>query len=173
MSEPFIAEIKIWGTNFAPRGWAFCDGQILPISQHTALFSIVGTIYGGDGRTTLAIPNLKGRTAIHAGRGPGLTERRVGEVGGAANVTLAETQIPNHNHKVAVALAPVGGDDDPGGKVLGRSVGASIYTAAANPVAMAAEALPAVGGGQTHSNQQPYLAINYCIALVGVFPSRS
>ena len=140
MAEPFIAEVRIWANNFAPRGWAFCDGQLLQIAQNTALFSLIGTIYGGDGRTTMAVPNLKDRLCMHPGSGPGLTPRKVGQTGGVTQVTLTSTQMANHNHTANVNLQP-GNDDDAAGKVIARAVGANLYAAPANPVAMANEAL--------------------------------
>jgi microcystin-dependent protein len=173
MSEPFIAEIRIFAGNFAPRGWAFCNGQLLPVAQNTALFSLIGTTYGGDGRTTTALPNLQGRAPMHPGRGPGLTSRRLGESGGSETVTLSEAQIPNHNHPL-MASAEDADDDDPGSnKSLATTVDASVYNTGQNLVPMANEALPAAGGSQSHNNMQPYLAINFIIALTGLYPSRS
>lgn len=173
MSEPFIAEIRIFAGNFAPRGWAFCNGQLLPISQNTALFSLIGTTYGGDGRTTTALPNLQGRAPMHPGRGPGLTERRLGQIGGVETVTLTEAQMPAHGQSIQGTSDPAQ-DDDPGpGKSLARSEGADVYGAPQNLVPMAAQTLGSAGGGQQHNNMQPYLAINFIIALVGLYPSRS
>ena len=172
MSEPFVAEIRIFAGNFAPRGWAFCNGQLLPIAQNTALFSLIGTTYGGDGRTTTALPNLEGRAPMHPGRGPGLTDRRLGQRGGVETVTLTEAQMPNHHHPFMASPSP-GESPSPGGNAFGRPVGGSIYGAATNLVPMAEQALPAAGGSQAHNNMQPYLAINYIIALVGLYPSRS
>ncbi len=173
MSEPFTAEIRIFAGNFAPRGWAFCDGQLLPIAQNTALFSLIGTTYGGDGRTTTALPNLQGRAPMHPGRGPGLTARRLGQKVGVETVTLSEAQIPSHNHTAradsssAVAGAPTntsafartGGDLD-------------AYLTATPNVDLASSTLSTTGGGQAHTNLQPFLAINFIIALVGLYPSR-
>jgi microcystin-dependent protein len=169
MSEPFIAEIRIFAGNFAPRSWAFCNGQLLPISQNTALFSLIGTTYGGDGRTTTALPNLKGRAPMHPGRGPGLTSRRLGQRGGVETVTLSEAQMPNHTHTM------VGNDDDPdqtspvGGFL---ATGTNMYDSTTNTT-LASSTLPSAGGSQTHNNMQPYLAINFIIALQGLYPSRS
>ena len=129
MSEPFIAEIRIFAGNFAPRGWAFCDGQLLPISQNTALFALIGTTYGGDGRTTTALPNLQGRAPMHPGRGPGLTSRRLGQNGGSETITLTEAQLPNHTHGVEVS-GRVGSDNDPSASVrLSRTSGGFLYAA--------------------------------------------
>jgi microcystin-dependent protein len=174
MSEPFIAEIRIFAGNFAPRGWAFCDGQLLPISQNTALFSLIGTTYGGDGRTTTALPDLQGRAPMHPGRGPGLTDRRLGEKVGTETVTLSEAQMPNHNHTLNGVQRPAQ-QDDPGDTFFpGVTVGATPYQSSANNlVDMANQALVNAGGSQAHNNMQPYMAINYIIALVGLYPSRS
>jgi microcystin-dependent protein len=172
MSEPFIAEIRIFAGNFAPRGWAFCNGQLLPISQNTALFSLIGTTYGGDGRTTTALPNLQGRAPMHPGRGPGLTARTLGQQGGAETVTLTEAQMPGHNHAATVYGRP-GDLGDPAGRSLARSSGANVYAPANSLVPMGSNALTATGGGSPHNNVQPYLALNFIIALVGLYPSRS
>jgi len=173
MSDPFIAEIKIFAGNFAPRGWAFCNGQLLPISQNTALFSIIGTTFGGDGRTTTALPNLQGRAPMHPGSGPGLTTRRLGESSGVETVTLSEAQMPNHSQAIQAMDSPAD-DDDPGpNKSLARPVGADTYGLASSLVPMAQESLGQAGGSQPHNNMQPYLATNFIIALVGLYPSRS
>lgn len=174
MSEPFIAEIRIFAGNFAPRGWAFCDGQLLPIAQNTALFSLIGTTYGGDGRTTTGLPNLQGRAPMHPGRGPGLTPRNLGQSGGTTTVTLTDAQMPAHRHSVQAVWPIPADDDDPGGNLLGVPAGASIYREFSGSLNnMADEALLATGGGQAHSNLQPYLAMYFIIALVGLYPSRN
>lgn len=176
MSEPFIAEIRIFAGNFAPRGWAFCDGQLLPISNNTALFSLIGTTYGGDGRTTTALPNLQGRAPMHPGRGPGLTSRRLGEKVGTETVTLSEAQIPSHSHTVR-GTTTAGAAGAPGNtSSIGRtSITDRLYqtNTTANIVEMASETISTTGGGQPHANQQPYLAMNFIIALQGLYPSRS
>lgn len=174
MSEPFIAEIRIFAGNFAPRSWAFCDGQLLPISQNTALFSLIGTTYGGDGRTTTALPNLQGRAPMHPGRGPGLTDRRLGERGGVEMVTLSEAQMPNHTHTLR-AVTEFGDLFGPSDRSLARSRSGSIYqtNTSASLVSMNEQALPNAGGSQAHNNLQPFLAINFIIALQGLYPSRS
>ncbi|PHR95908.1 MAG: phage tail protein [Oceanobacter sp.] len=179
MSEPFIGEIRIMGCNFAPRGWATCDGQLLPISQNTALFSLLGTVYGGDGRSTFGLPNLQGRAAMHPGRGPGLTARRLGEVTGVASVSLSEAQLPAHKHIVnGVQGARDSGSPAPT-KMMAADAGTTgdnvVYVEASETVntTMAAEALSTTGGGQPHENRQPMIGMNYCIALVGLYPSRS
>lgn len=172
MSEPFVAEIRIFAGNFAPRGWAFCNGQLLPISQNTALFSLIGTTYGGDGRTTTALPNLQGRAPMHPGRGPGLTDRRLGQRGGVETVTLTEAQMPQHRHS-AEATTDTGVTNEPvnhyPATVLGR--GSNLYKSSGSHTPM--DPLRNSGGSQPHNNMQPYLAINFIIALVGLYPSRS
>ena len=172
MSEPFIAEIRIFAGNFAPRSWAFCNGQLLPISQNAALFSLIGTTYGGDGRTTTALPNLQGRAPMHPGRGPGLTARQLGQRGGTETVTLSEAQMPNHTHTSNSLPAP-GNRPSPDESVLARTIGATPYVPSASLVAMADQALQNAGGSQAHNNLQPFLTINFIIALQGLFPSRS
>jgi microcystin-dependent protein len=172
MSEPFIAEIRIFAGNFAPRSWAFCDGQLLPISQNTALFSLIGTTYGGDGRTTTALPNLMGRAPMHPGRGPGLTSRRLGERGGVETVTLTEAQMPNHNHSWRAAEDPADLQAPAPNRTMTRS-SVNAWTAPNNLVPLAEQALQDAGGSQAHNNMQPYLVMNFIIALQGLYPSRS
>lgn len=173
MSDPFIAEIKIFAGNFAPRGWAFCDGQLLQISQNTALFSLVGTTYGGDGRTTFGLPDIQGRLVMGPGSGPGLTPRLLGERAGAETATLGASQLPSHTHPAVGAHPVPADDDDPQGKALAATPGANVYGAPASLVDMASDSLTTTGGTDAHSNMQPYLALHYIIALVGLFPSRS
>ncbi|HOP21495.1 MAG TPA: tail fiber protein [Gammaproteobacteria bacterium] len=178
MSEPFIAEIRIFAGNFAPRSWAFCNGQLLPISQNTALFSLIGTTYGGDGRSTTALPNLQGRAPMHPGRGPGLTARRLGERGGTQSVTLTEAQIPNHNHSVTADANPGGfgggGADtpDPVNHYLASTSASGQFYANGNSNVVAMSEVTTAGGSQAHNNVQPVIAINYIIALQGLYPSR-
>jgi len=175
MSEPFIAEIRIFAGNFAPRGWAFCDGQLLPVSQNTALFSLIGTTYGGDGRSTTALPDLQGRVPMHPGRGPGLTSRRLGQRGGDETVTLSEAQMPSHTHSQMATAENGGYGSLTSDMALARSRGGSLYQTAtsSNLVDMDERSLPATGGSQAHNNLQPFLTINFIIALVGLYPSRS
>lgn len=171
MSEPFIAEIRIWAGNFAPRGWAFCDGQLLPVSQNTALFSLIGTTYGGDGRSTTALPNLKGRAPMHPGRGPGLTDRRLGQRGGTETVTLTEAEMPNHAHTLLGSGPASQNVPTNAGHATNPSV--RQYAAPNNLVDTADTALGNTGGSQAHNNMQPFLTLSFIIALVGLYPSRS
>jgi microcystin-dependent protein len=175
MSEPFIAEIRIFAGNFAPRDWAFCDGQILPIANNTALFSIIGTTYGGDGRTTMALPDMRGRAPMEQGHGPGLTPRQIGEQVGTTDVTLTEAEIPDHTHTIR-AKAAMGGTATPGPSVslAGASFGDRLYQndTDTNLVGMSPAAITPSGGNQAHSNLQPFLVVNFIIALFGFFPSR-
>jgi len=174
MSDPFVAEVRIFAGNFAPRNWAFCDGQLLPIAQNTALFSLVGTTYGGDGVSTFALPNLQGRAAMHAGSGPGLTSRSLGENGGAETVTLTAQQLATHQHALGANQSSGANDDDPGPTAVpGASVGMNLYGVASNPVDMADGVVDSTGGGQAHNNMQPYLVLNYIIATIGVYPSQN
>jgi microcystin-dependent protein len=171
MSEPFIAEIKIFAGNFAPRGYAFCNGQLLPIAQNTALFSLVGTTYGGDGRTTLGLPNLHERLPMHPGNGPGLSQRRLGQNGGNDTATLTDQQIPPHTHAVQAANAAPTTDTPTGA----YPANAPAFEAgdAGGLVSMSSDAMASAGGGGAHGNQQPYLNLAFIIALVGTFPSRN
>lgn len=173
MSEPFIAEIRIFAGNFAPRGWAFCNGQLLPISQNTALFSLIGTTYGGDGRTTTALPNLQGCAPMHPGRGPGLTERLLGQRGGTETETLSEAQMPQHTHNLMAINAPATTYAPGPANSLARSVGGNAFQSSASNTDLNADALESAGGGQPHNNMQPFLAMNFIIALTGLYPSRS
>lgn len=176
MSEPFIAEIRIFAGNFAPRGWAFCDGQLLPVAQNTALFSLIGTTYGGDGRTTTALPNLKGRAPMHPGRGPGLTTRVLGQRLGTETVTLLESQIPSHSHTMRGSSSRGDASITPGKTAsLSRSRGGSLYqtNTSSSLVNLASQAVADTGGSQAHNNLQPFLAMNFIIALLGLYPSRS
>jgi len=168
MADPFVAEIKIFTGNFAPKGHAFCNGQLLPIVQNTALFSLLGTTYGGNGVTTFALPNLQGRAPLHPGQAPGLSQRVLGETGGSAAVALQSSEIPAHNHGPLHVHDAPGTSGTPGvAKNLAKAP-SNIYGPAANLVAMG----DAIGGGAPHENRQPYLALNFIIALQGVFPAR-
>ena len=174
MSDQFLAEIRIFGFNFPPTGWAFCNGQLMPLSQNTALFSLLGTTYGGDGKSTFALPDLQGRAPMHQGQGPGLSLHDLGETGGSETVTLLESEIPSHAH----ALNAQGSNsnlNDPAGAVLARPFGGgNLYkTPTGAPLAaMAGTSLAPAGGDTPHNNLQPYLTFYFCIALQGVFPPR-
>lgn len=176
--EPFIAQITLFAGNFAPRGWAFCNGQVLSIAQNTALFSLVGTTYGGNGQTTFALPDLRGRVPIHPGQGPGLSTYSLGQVAGSETVTLTTNQIPAHTHNLMGSTAN-GSAPSPAGNALAQSYDANtlnnVDTYAAGPAtsALHPSSISATGSSQPHSNIQPYTCINYIIALEGVFPSRN
>jgi len=174
MSAPFVAEIRIFPFNFAPKGWAQCNGQLLPLSQNTALFSLVGTFYGGDGKSTFALPNMMGNVPIHQGQGNGLSEYFLGQTGGSENVSLLESEIPSHNHSVQCALQSAAGLTPGPTVVLGKSNGIFAYTLITNTniVSMSPNAIAPTGGDLPHNNMMPYLALNFCIALQGIFPPR-
>lgn len=178
--EPYIGEISIYAFNFAPRDWANCDGQLLPISQNTALFSLLGTTYGGDGRTTFALPDLRGRVAIHTGHGPGLSNRLQGSRGGQESVNLSVVQIPSHNHTSTATVHATdnsGDADTPSNNVWAKKARDDDYSSAAPDVNMQAGAVTVTigntGGNQAHENMPPFLTLRYCIALQGVFPPRN
>jgi microcystin-dependent protein len=168
--DNFVAEIRLFGFNFPPKGWAQCNGQLLPISQNTALFALLGTYYGGDGVTTFALPDLRDRTPIGAGQGPGLADRAMGETGGAAAVTLTEANLPAHRHGglSAASAAATSSTAVPGTSALATSA-TPAYGVASNMAAVA----QVVGSGLPHNNRQPCLGTNFCIALQGIFPPRS
>ncbi|HEV6968242.1 phage tail protein [Roseateles sp.] len=171
MSEPFIAEIRVLPFNFAPTGWATCDGQLIPISQNTALFALLGTTYGGDGRVTFALPNLGGRMAMGFGQGPGLSPRELGESVGQASVTLTDSQVPTHVHGLMGGSSGLAAS--PANAVMAPPAnGASVYRAPGALAPMAAESLSQTGGGAAHENRQPVQGLNFCIALQGIFPAR-
>ncbi len=174
MADPFVAEIRIFPFNFAPKGWAFCDGQLMPLSQNTALFSLLGTTYGGDGKSTFALPDLQGRAPMHPGQGPGLALHDLGETGGSETVTLLESEIPAHSHAL-MAQASLADSPVATGGAVARVSGATPYVppAGAQLVTMNANAIAPTGGDQPHNNLQPYLTFYFCIALQGVFPPRT
>lgn len=172
MSEPFVGEIRMFAGNFAPRGWAFCDGQLLAVSQNDALFSLLGTIYGGDGRTTFGLPDLRGRIPIHAGTGPGLSPRRLGAKGGAENETLTVNQMPSHTHQLR-ANSNNGDVASPSGHSFADSGAVQMYTTAnSSPENLNNSIIGNTGGSRSHTNLQPTLCINFIIALFGIYPSR-
>ncbi|MCF3111455.1 tail fiber protein [Niabella sp. CC-SYL272] len=172
--DPFLSMIVLFGCNFAPRGWAFCQGQLLSIAQNTALFSLLGTTYGGNGQTTFALPDLRGRVPIGFGQGPGLSSYALGQQGGAETVTLLLSQMPAHTHAF-MATAEAGDTSDPTGAFPANTgtLDKEYKQSPVNKVAMNAAAVETKGGSQPHTNIQPYLALNYCIALEGIFPSRN
>jgi microcystin-dependent protein len=175
MANPFVAEIRIFAGNFAPTGWATCDGQLMPISQNTALFSLLGTMYGGDGKSTFALPNLQGSTPLQQGQGPGLSQYFQGESGGEQTVTLLQTEMPAHNHTAVAASAT--GQADPTNNAWAsgaKGFGKTYSPVASGPtVQMSPVALPLTGNSAPHNNMMPYLGLTFIIALQGVFPPRS
>jgi microcystin-dependent protein len=172
MADPFVAEIRIFPFNFPPRGWAFCDGQLMPISQNTALFSLLGTTYGGDGRSTFALPNLQGSAPMHPGQGPGLSLHDLGESGGSDAVTLLESEIPSHSHAMVASMSD-GLFTQPAGQQFAQGVGVNIWGTSGPNTTLADSALAPAGEGLPHNNMQPYLTLSFNIALQGVFPPRS
>lgn len=175
MSEPFIGEIKMFAGNYAPRNWAFCNGQLLAVSSNDALFSLLGTMYGGDGRTTFGLPDMRGRLPVHLGNGPGLTDRRIGAKGGIEQVTLTTNQIPAHSHQLTGASTRAD-KANPAGSVFAHqsSTGDQQFLNYADDTkVMAPSAIGYTGRGQNHNNMPPFQCINFIIALVGVYPSRS
>jgi microcystin-dependent protein len=171
MADPFVAEIRIFPFNFAPKGWAWCDGQLLPLSQNTALFSLLGTTYGGNGKSNFALPDLQGRAPMHPGQGPGLSLHDLGETGGSETVSLLESEIPSHSHAFR-GNNTLGDSPVPARNTLARFANAYQQTVNSNLVPMAPESLPPAGGDQPHNNMQPYLTFYFCIAQQGVFPPR-
>ncbi|PJO37916.1 phage tail protein [Delftia acidovorans] len=173
MSDPFVAEIRLGGFNFAPKGWAFCDGQLLPLSQNTALFSLLGTTYGGDGKSNFSLPNLQGRMPMHPGQGPGLSLHDLGETGGTETVTLLESEIPRHTHQALAASPADPAVASPAGATLGSAPTRPYIAPASNTSAVTMAPPQAAGGSQPHNNLPPFLVMNFIIALQGVFPPRS
>jgi microcystin-dependent protein len=171
MSDQFLAEIRIFPFNFPPTGWAFCDGQLMPISQNTALFALLGTYYGGDGKSTFALPDMQGNAPMQTGQGQGLSERFLGEMSGVESITLLQSEIPFHTHSV-VASEGDGLERFPGGQLLATGIAVGQYAVPPVNTNLAFQALPPAGGGLPHNNMQPYLTLNFCIALQGVFPQR-
>ena len=173
MSEPFVGEIRMFAGNFAPRGWAFCDGQLLAVSQNDALFSLLGTIYGGDGRTTFGLPDMRGRIPIHAGSGPGLSPRRLGAKFGTEKETLTVNQLPSHNHTPVKASSDIANQTTPAGNHVPAQAGTfDLYHDQTPVVSMNTEAVSKVGGSRSHTNMMPFLCVHFIIALVGIYPSR-
>ncbi len=171
--DPFVAEIRIFPFNFAPKGWAFCDGQILPLSQNTALFSLLGTTYGGDGKSNFALPNMQGNAPMHPGQGPGLSLHDLGEMGGAESVTLLQSEIPAHSHGVMAATIDNADSNVPTNNNIGKaSTKVFNIATAGSQVQMNPTTIGITGSSLPHNNMMPYLTLNFCIALQGVYPPR-
>lgn len=171
MSDPFVAEIRIVGFNFPPRNWAMCDGQTMTISQNTALFSLLGTTYGGNGQSTFALPNLQGRAPMHPGQGPGLSPYVLGESSGSQHVTLLQNQLPAHTHNLNASTSAAD-RVDPTSAALAQSGGEPVYSAGGETTTLSSVALAPTGGSQSHNNMQPYLGLLFVISLYGIFPPR-
>lgn len=173
MTDQFVAEIRVFPFNFAPMGWAMCNGQLLPIAQNTALFSLLGTTYGGDGKSTFALPNLQGNVPMQPGQGPGLSLYDLGQEGGTSTVTLLQSEVPAHTHGLAASQAD-GGDPAPTAELVATGVGGILMYAptASPPATLSDRALTPAGGDQPHNNLMPYLTLNFCIAMQGIFPPR-
>lgn len=171
MADPFLGQIMMFAGNFAPRGFAFCDGQLLAVSQNDALFSLLGTLYGGDGRTTFGLPDMRGRVPLHVGQGPGLSSRPLGSKGGSEEVALTANELPPHTHTVMGSTDP-GGTTAPAGQVLANAGGVDTYSTAAADTTADGTSVGHSGGSQPHPNMMPFECINFCIALTGVYPSR-
>jgi len=172
MSEPYTGEIRMFAGNFAPRGWAFCDGQLLAVSENDALFSLLGTIYGGDGRTTFGLPDLRGRIPVHAGSGPGLSQRRLGAKSGTEKETLTTNQLTSHTHPMQ-ASAGFGRAPGPEARVPAGTTSFDAYINEAPSQSLATNAVTTVGGSRSHENLQPFLCLHFIIALTGIYPSRN
>lgn len=172
MSEPFVGEIRMFAGNFAPRGWAFCDGQLLAVSQNDALFSLLGTIYGGDGRTTFGLPDMRGRLPMHAGTGPGLSPRRLGAKAGEEEVTLTVNQLPSHNHGWPAGDGQAQNEDPTDTQFAQGSASVFQTQIGAGRTSMNSQAIGATGGSRSHTNLMPFLCVHFIVALFGIYPSR-
>lgn len=170
--DPFVAEIRIFPFNFAPVGWAFCDGQLLPLSQNTALFSLLGTTYGGNGKSNFALPNMQGNAPMHPGQGPGLSLHDLGEMGGAESVTLLQSEIPAHSHGVMAATIDNADSNVPTNNNIGKA-STKVFNTVGSQVQMSPATIGITGSSLPHNNMMPYLTLNFCIALQGVYPSRT
>lgn len=171
MGQPYIGEIRMFAGNFAPAGWALCQGQLVAISENDALFALIGTTYGGDGEQTFALPNLQSRVPVHMGQGPGLQNYVIGEIGGVEQVTLTTQQIPSHTHPMLASASPANARGA-SGNVLARGP-AELYASEFTPDTLAPQSIQPAGGSQPHENMQPFLVINYIISLYGIFPSQT
>lgn len=173
MSDPFVGEIRMFGGSFAPAGWAFCAGQLMPISENDTLFTLIGTTYGGDGQETFGLPDLQGRIPIHAGQGPGISQTyQLGEKAGVESVTLSAQQIPIHNHAF-LASTNAANSTTPVNQVIAQSAQRAVYYEATTTTALATTAISPVGGSQPHDNMMPYLVVTFIISLFGIFPSQT
>lgn len=172
MTEPFLGEIRMFGGSFAPRGWALCDGQLLKVSQHDYLFSLIGTNYGGDGRTTFALPDLRGRVPVHKGAGPGLTSRTIGQRGGAETVALTVGEMPSHSHSLYGTSSAAAGSSG-SNHILATNNTLKPYSSANPDANLAYDSIGSSGGNAAHNNMMPYQVLNYIIALVGLYPSQT
>lgn len=170
--DPFVAEVRIFPFNFAPKGWAFCNGQILPLSQNTALFSLLGTTYGGDGKSNFALPNMQGNAPMHPGQGPGLSLHDLGETGGSENVSLIQSEMPTHLHGVMAATIDVADSNLPTNNNIGKA-STKVFNTVGTQVQMSAGTIGVAGNSLPHNNMMPYLTLNFCIALQGVYPPRT
>lgn len=171
MSNPYIGEIRMFGGSFAPAGWAFCSGQLMPISENDALFTLIGTTYGGDGQETFGLPDLQGRFPMHAGQGPGLSQNyQLGEKAGVESVTITTNTLPSHSHLLQGSNTSAS-TQLPGGNVAAQGVG-QIYTSSSSPIAINAQSITPVGGSQPHENIQPYLTLSFILSLFGIFPHQ-
>ena len=173
MGQPFVGEIRMFGGNFAPAGWAFCSGQLMPISENETLFNLIGTTYGGDGQETFALPDLQGRIPIHAGQGPGISQSyQLGESAGAESVTLTVSQMPIHTHALIASSDP-GNATSPGGNLLANPFNTFPYFPASGALQLSAQTLQPAGGSQPHDNMMPFLCVSFIISLFGIFPSQT
>ena len=170
MAQPYVGEIRMFAGNFPPSGWAFCNGQLMPIDQNTPLYQLIGTTYGGDGQVTFALPNLQSRVPLHMGSGPGLNPRTIGETGGVETVTLTTQQIPAHNHAFVVSKDQAG-NTNPSTNVLGQIPGGNVYIAETADTPLNAGSIGPAGGNQPHDNMTPFLCINFILSLFGLYPS--
>lgn len=173
MADPFVAEIRIFPFYFAPKGWAFCNGQLLPLSQNTALFSLLGTTYGGDGKSNFGLPDMQGNAPMHPGQGPGLSLHDLGETGGSDAVTLLESEMPMHSHTMTGNINPATLATPSPARTFARANPGQAYSATVTLTNLASQAVAPAGGDQPHNNLQPYLTCNFCIALQGVYPPRT
>ena len=170
--DPFVAEVRIFPFNFPPKGWAFCNGQLLPLSQNTALFSLLGTTYGGNGKSNFALPDMQGNAPMHPGQGPGLSLHDLGEIGGSETVTLLQPEIPSHTHSVSAATIDIADSNVPTNNNIGKA-STKVFNTTGTAMQMNVNTIGIAGGSLPHNNMMPYLTFNFCIALQGVYPPRS